>query len=329
MHPNLVVIGGGSGSFTLLQELKHWTPNISAIVNMSDNGGSSGELRDELGVLPPGDIRQCLVALSNYKETRNLFSYRFGEGKLEGHPVGNIILSALELQYGSFTQAVKIVSELLQITGKVIPVSTTKHHLCMIDGKQIIKGEFRVAAHQLEHKNAKIYLEPKAIINPEANQAIKSADLVIIAPGNLYGSLLPALAVDGMKQALKQTKAKVVMVANLINKPKQTMDWHVANYFEQMEKYIDKDTIDIILYNNKPPNKELLKKYAQDNEYPPKTDQLGFSKIKAQMIGTNLVASQRYRQDPNDKAIKRSLIRHNANEVQRQLQAILEANYTT
>ncbi len=145
IQPKLVVIGGGSGSFTILQELKHWAANnISAVVNMSDDGGSSGELTDELGVLPPGDIRQCLVALSNYPRSRDLFSYRFNEGKLDGHPVGNIILSALELQYGSFTKAVKIVAEFLQISGQVIPVSTRKHQLCMLDGKQIIKGESKL-----------------------------------------------------------------------------------------------------------------------------------------------------------------------------------------
>lgn len=323
MSAKLVVIGGGSGSFTLLQELKHWTPNISAVVNMSDDGGSSGELRDELGVLPPGDIRQCLVALNNHPETRDLFSYRFGEGKLDGHPVGNIILSALELQYGSFTKAVKIVAEFLQITGQVIPVSDQKHHLCMVDGKQTIQGESNVTNHLLKHKNAKIYLEPKVSINPEATKAIMSADLVIIAPGNLYGSLLPALAVDGMKQALKQTSATVVMVANLVNKPNQTIDWHVADYVVQMERYIGKDTIDVVLYNNKTPAKELLKQYAQDQEFPLSVDRAKFQSISAKAIGSSLVSKLPFKQDPNDKAMKRTLIRHNAKAVIRELQKLL------
>ena len=156
--PKVVIIGGGTGSYTLLQGIKQWTPNLTAIVNISDDGGSSGSLRDELGVLPPGDIRQCLVALSNIKQTRDLFTYRFSKGNLSGHAVGNIVLSALELQTGSFTTAVKIMSEFMQITGQVIPVSTENLKLLMDDGGRIIEGETKIGEHKIKNRNAKIYL---------------------------------------------------------------------------------------------------------------------------------------------------------------------------
>ena len=315
-QPKIALIGGGTGSYTLLRELKYWTPNISAIVNMSDDGGSSGELRDELGVLPPGDVRQCLVALSNHEATRELFSYRFGEGgKLGGHPVGNIILSALELKYNSFTKAVEIVAEFLQITGQVIPVTTNKNTLVLTDGKKIIKGEHKIIKHKILNRNAKLELLPNANMNPKAYKAIVQADLVVIAPGNLYGSLLPAMLVKGMPKALAETKAKVVMVANLINKPEQTYGWHVADYVQEIERYIGEGRIDLVLYNNKLPTKNLLSHYAQANELPVQINPEKFKTIKTKTLGASLISRKRYKQDPNDKVIQRTLIRHDANKV--------------
>lgn len=322
-EPKVVVIGGGTGSFTLLQQLKFWTKNISAIVNMCDDGGSTGILRDELGVLPPGDVRQCLVALSNNPEARNLFSYRFGDGSFDGHSVGNIILSALELQTGSFATAVKTVADFMQITGEVIPVSLEKHTLVMEDGNQKIEGEYKISLHQIKSKSVKVYLKPESKLNPEAARAIKEADLVVIAPGNLYGSLLPALSVDGMRTALRQTGAKVVMVANLVNKPAQTKDWHVVDYLKEMERYIGKGTIDIVLYNTKLPDKELLSRYAEDGELPLNISKERFSKISVKCIGAPLIANKSHQQDPADKAIKRTLIRHDAKQVVKQLALLI------
>lgn len=321
--PKLVVIGGGTGSFTLLGQLKLWTPNITAIVNMSDDGGSTGELRDELGVLPPGDIRQCLVALSNRPETRDLFSYRFGKGKLANHAVGNIVLSALELQTGSFTEAVRIVSDFLQITGKVVPVTEVKHHLVMQDGDQLIEGEFAISKHRIKNRDAKVYLKPQARINQEAKGAIAGADMVIIAPGNLYGSLLPALIVEGMSEALKATKAKVVMVANLVNKPEQTFGWHVVDYVSRIEHSIGEGVIDCVLFNKKLPSDELLERYTQEKEYPVKIAPKRFNEIRASAIGSDLVSSELFTQDPNDKLIKRTLIRHDPLAVRQKLEEIL------
>ncbi len=319
-RPKLVVIGGGTGSFTLLSEFKRWTDQLTAIVNMADDGGSSGELRDELGVLPPGDIRQCLVALSNYPKARDMFSYRFGgQGKLKGHSVGNIVLSALELQTGSFNEAVAILADFMHITGRVVPVSLEKHTLIMQDGDKIIRGEQKIAGHTIKQPDARVWLEPGAVINPTAKKAIIQADMVVIAPGNLYGSLLPALSVNGMLKSLKKTKAKVVMVTNLVNKPNQTYNWHVLDYLKKIEQYIG-PVVDTVIYNSKLPDKNLLARYAEDNELPVLIDEARLQHQGVRFIGANLVADKIFAQDPNDTAIKRTLIRHDA----KALRTILE-----
>lgn len=321
--PEIALIGGGTGSFTLLQELKQFTPNITAVVNMSDDGGSTGVLRDELGVLPPGDVRQCLVALSNFPEARDIFNIRFsGEGSLAGHSLGNLILSGLEQQYKDFNKALKVASGLLQITGKVVPVTLENHNLVMHDGDEVIVGEHEIGHRPIKNADAYVRLDPKSDLTPEAEEAIAKADLVVIAPGNLYGSLLPALAVDGMKEAFTDTKAKKIVISNLVTKPGQTSGWHVVDYVKAIERYVGEDQIDTVIYNTNLPSEALLAKYAADGEYPVSTDELRFSEINAQAIGANLVADNMAAQDSSDKAIRRTLIRHNAFQVGRQLMSI-------
>lgn len=322
-NPKIVVLGGGTGSFTLLRRLKEFTPNLTAVVNMSDDGGSTGALRDELGVLPPGDARQCLVALSKSPEVRNLFSYRFAEGQLGGHTVGNIILSALEKQHGSFAKAVAVASEILRITGKVVPVTLGDHRLVMDDGEEVIRGENTVKDRPIVNDEARVRLEPAATLNPDAYKAIAEADLVVIAPGNLYGSLLPLFVVGGMAEALGSTKAKIVSVTNLVTKPGQTDGWHVVDYVKQLERYIGEGQIDYVLYNNEPISDELLGKYAAANEFPVATEKDRFAEIGAKSIGARFVARDISAQDPADIAIRRTLIRHDARQVGKHLMQIL------
>lgn len=321
---NIALIGGGTGSFTLLQELKHLTPNITAIVNMSDDGGSTGVLRDELGVLPPGDIRQCLVALSDAPEVRDLFAFRFPNGTFENQSLGNVILSGLELQHGSFEKAVKVASSVLRIVGSVVPVTLKNHTLIMYDGKDIVRGEFKIGHRPIEDPDVYIELDPPADINPEASSAIMEADLIVLAPGNLYGSLLPALAVNGMVEVMAKTKAKKVVISNLVTKPGQTDNWHVVDYVRTIEKYIGLNQIDYVLYNNAPLPEALLNKYGIEGEFPVAIDPDRFIEIKARAYGSALVANEIKQQDPNDTIIKRTLIRHDAKQVARQLLRIGE-----
>lgn len=322
--PKIVLLGGGTGSFTLLQSLKKITPNISAVVNMSDDGGSTGELRDEFGVLPPGDARQCLVALSDSKELRDLFSYRFGgKGALAGHTVGNLLLTGLELQQGSFEQAIKIASSILRIKGKVIPATLDKHTVVLKSSKNIIEGEYKIG-HSKILPGSTISLKPKASLNPDAKKSFQSADYIIIAPGNLYGSLLPLLSINGMKTAFKKSSAKKIMVTNLVTKPGQTDGWHVVDYLNEIEKYIGSKQIEFVLYNNDLPSKELLKKYAAAGEFPVDIAKNKFSSGHANFIGSKLVSDTIASQDPNDKAIRRTYIRHDADAVVKQLLKILD-----
>ncbi|MGD0284185.1 MAG: gluconeogenesis factor YvcK family protein [Candidatus Saccharimonadales bacterium] len=317
--PSIVIIGGGTGSFTLLQGLKTVTPNLTAIVSMSDDGGSSGVLRDELGVLPPGDVRQCLVALSDSPEIRNLFSYRFGDGRFEGQSLGNIILSGLELQYGNFAQAIKIAGHILHITGKVIPVTLEKHELVIDDGNETIHGEYIIRERIMQSTDARLRLQPPVMINPEARQAIIDADLIVIAPGHILGSIIPNLLVSGMVEALSVTSAPLVYVSNLVTKPGQTDGWHVVDFVNHLEKYLGQRKIDYVLYNTEPIKSYLLHRYAAEGELPVLNNTVRFSEIKAQPIGAHLVSQSISIQDPNDKAIKRTLIRHDAKQVAKRL----------
>ncbi len=319
LSPHITVIGGGTGSFTILRELKHLTPNISALVNMSDDGGSTGQLRDELGVLPPGDVRQCLVALSNMPEVRDLFNYRFGEGFMAGHSMGNIILTGLELQYGDFERAVKLASKLLQITGEVVPITLEKHDLVMQDGDELVRGEYKIGHRAISEPDARVALEPKSELNPLAHQAIVDCDLLVIAPGNLYGSLLPALGPIGIRRAFEASAARKVAIANLVTKPGQTDGWHVVDYVKKIEEYTGENQIDAVLYNNQPPSSDLLSRYAENGEYPVDFAPDRFGEITAEAIGVPLLAEDLYTQDPNDTMLRRTLIRHNARQVGRQL----------
>jgi uncharacterized cofD-like protein len=323
-EPKLVVLGGGTGSFTLLQGLKELTSYITAIVNMSDNGGSTGVLRDELGVLPPGDIRQCLVALSDNPEVRNLFSYRFADGRFEGQSLGNIILSGLELQHGSFEEAVRIAGEVLHIRGRVLPVTLKKHTLYMNDGDKVVRGQAAVSKHYIANKDPELWQNPTPAATPEVIRAIHTADIVVIAPGNLYASLLPLLMVEGIVGVLQETKATIVQVTNLVNKPEHTKDWHVVDYVRAIERVVGKGVIDHVLYNTQGISDELLQRYAADGEFPVRTDPELFAELSPiHIVGAPLVSDVFARQDAADKEVRRTLIRHDAKQVAAELKNLL------
>lgn len=308
--PKIVLLGGGTGSFTLLQGLKKLTPDLTAVVNMSDDGGSTGTLRDELGVLPPGDVRQCLVALSDLPEVRDLFGFRFGTGRLKSQSLGSIIISGLELQYGNLEEAIRVAGELLHVRGKVVPVTLQKHTLMPRDGRKTVRGEHRIDHFQIKHPDPQLWLKPAAVINPAAREAIMAADLVVLAPGSFYGSLLPICAVEGVAAAIQQTPARVLCVTNLVNKPGQTSDWHVVDYVRQLERRLGVGTIDTVLYNAQSITHELLERYAADGEFPVAADAARFAELPTEAIGARLLAKEVATQDPADTGLRRTLIRH-------------------
>lgn len=316
---NIVVIGGGTGSFTVLSGLKNYATNITAIVSMSDDGGSTGILRDELGVLPPGDVRQCLVALSPVGQNmRELFNYRFEEGTFEGHAFGNLFLTALEKTTGSFAQAVKTAGEVLKITGHVIPVTLTNNKLVLEhrDGTNTI-GQYAIEGADFASTRPKLHLEPKAILNPEAASAIAQADVVVIAPGNLYASLAPALLTQGIGGSLMHTRAKLVYICNLVTKPGQTDGFKVHDYAAEIERFIGGPALDCVIYNDHQPSAELLDKYARDGEYAVDIDPDALAKAHYRTLSQDLVSDTIPQLKPADQNIPRTLIRHDSDKVAR------------
>ncbi len=325
----IVVIGGGTGSFTLLSGLKQYANNITALVNMADDGGSSGLLRDELGVLPPGDIRQCLVALSDASQLRELFNYRFDEGTLKGHSFGNLFLSAVEKMTNNFQDSIDLASKVLRIQGTVLPITTDKSHLVIYDENGTkTKGEFKIGQMDFgKIRRPKIVLEPKAKITLAAEQAILEADVVVIAPGNLYGSLAPALIVDGVSKALTDTKATIIYVCNLVTKPLQTDDFFVHDYVSEIERFIGAQVVDYVIYNTDEPTPAMLRKYSNEGEFMVEFDleKLSHQKYKAiglPLIATTLISEEIKNADPIGHS--RSLIRHNNDILARELVRICQ-----
>ena len=320
----IVVIGGGTGSFTLLTGLKKYVSDLTALVNMADDGGSTGQLRDELGVLPPGDVRQCLVALSDSPRVRDLFNYRFDDGSLKGHAFGNLFLTALEKMTGSFGEAVQLASQVLNIQGRVIPTTLTDITLCVegVSGEPI-KGQFKIA-HADIAKRPKVWLEPEAVAHPAAVQAILEADMVVIAPGNLYGSLAPALVIGEIQEALAATRAKCVFVCNLVTKPGPTDGLSVVDFASEIERLAGSEFLDYVVFNTDEPSRELMAKYAHDGEH---TVQYDISELKRQHYefrGAGILAKNIWAgaQSSDPIAAVRSFIRHDPDAVARQLMRI-------
>ncbi len=323
--PKIVVIGGGTGSFTLLSGLKKFVHDLTALVNMADDGGSTGILRDELGVLPPGDVRQCLVALSDSPKVRELFNYRFEEGSLKGHSFGNLFLSAVEKMTSSFEDAVELAGEVLHIQGKVIPITTTSAELVLEQpGREAVRGEFKIGHLHFEGlQRPVIRLEPEAALTEAGKEAIARADMIVIAPGNLYGSLAPALVVRGMKEALEKTAAKIVYVCNLVTKPNQTDGFKVHDYAEEIERFIGAPVLDYVIYNTDEPAKTLLDKYMHDGEKIVEFELEAFDSKHYRAIGLPLIAQDPVEQKTGDAiAHARSLVRHNTALLSRQLMSI-------
>ena len=233
----VVTMGGGTGNFVVLSGLKNYPIDLSAVVSMADDGGSTGILRDELGVLPPGDVRQCLIALSDSSRLlRSLMNYRFSNGSLQGHSFGNLFLSALEKVTGSFEKAVEEAGKILSIKGKVIPVTMNQVRLKMLlDNGKLLDGEGEIyVSKEISSGFKSIYLEPFPKADNHAIDEIMNADLIIFGPGGLYTSLIPMLLVDGIPKALRETKAKKVFIVNLMNKYGQTPHFKVGDYLREI-----------------------------------------------------------------------------------------------
>lgn len=294
----VVVIGGGTGVFTVLTGLREHPVKLFAIVSMADDGGSSGVLREEFGILPPGDIRRAMVALSSHPNNilARLFSYRFSEGKLAGHSFGNLILTALERSYGSFEKAVKEASKMLEVEGEVLPVTLDNSRLnALLEDGKIIRGETNIdiPKHNGNLKIQKIWLEPDAKINPSVKKVLAEADLIVLGPGDLYTSVLPNLLVQGVAEALRNSKAKKVYVCNLMTKYGETHNFLAGDFVNKIEEHLGQGA-DVIILNNKKLSPKLSARYRAENSQFVKPDIHGNNIVKADLLRSGTLA----RHDP-------------------------------
>lgn len=287
----IVAVGGGTGLSTLLRGIKRYTANITAVVTVSDDGGSSGRLRTELGILPPGDIRNCLVALARDESTlSSLFQYRFDSGLgLEGHSFGNLFLAALnDIAGNDFQKAVKMSSDILSIQGKVFPATLRKTVLCaqMQSGK-IIEGESHIP--ESGEKIEKIFLKPRnSPPLPEVIEAIAEADVILLGPGSLYTSILPNLQVPGIAEAIKKSPALKIYICNVMTQPGETTNYTASQHLKALYENSLPGLVDAILINRKRPRR-LLAKYRAKGAKAVKPDYRNLERMNVKIVSADLL----------------------------------------
>jgi uncharacterized cofD-like protein len=274
----LVAIGGGTGLSTLLAGLKRlvrkaeeemWIQTLSAIVTVSDDGGSSGRLRDELQMLPPGDIRNCMIALSEDSTLLSrLFRHRFrGDGELGGHSFGNLFLAALTEVTGDFTEAIKLSSDILASKGHIFPATISDVRLVAeLDDGTVVRGETQISASRTPIRNLR--LEPERCLPlPEALKAIRAADIVTVGPGSLYTSILPNLLVSQVARVIGETRATKIFVNNLMTQPGETDGYNARKHLETIKKYAPEIHFDYVVVNNRRISEEQAELYAAEGAY--------------------------------------------------------------
>src|SRR5438445_1314861 len=257
--PRVVSLGGGTGLSTLLRGLKKYTGNLTAIVTVADDGGGSGRLRKEYRILPPGDFRQCITALADVEPLMTtLFQHRFKEGSLNGHSFGNLFIMAMAEITGDFEHAIRESGRVLAVRGQIVP-STLRDVTLMAE---MADGQTRVGESSIPHPNGddgngavataikRVFLEPEPTINPEAEEAILNAEMIIVGPGSLYTSILPNLVVDGMAEALKASPAIKAFGCNVATQPGETDAFRVSDHLEAIERHLGANIFDFVVVNS-------------------------------------------------------------------------------
>lgn len=290
----IVAIGGGTGLSTMLRGVKNFTSNINVIVTVSDDGGSSGRLREEMNILPPGDIRNCIVALADAEDMlKKLFGYRFGCGDLKGHSFGNLFLAAMTDLTGDFETAIEHMSSVLAVKGHVLPVTKENVNIKAIlkNGNQVF-GESNIPKVSLSENSPveRVITEPvgtKAFY--KCIDAINAADVVILGPGSLYTSIIPNLLIDGITDALMNTKAKKVYVCNVMTQPGETDGYCAYDHVRAIENHSKKGIIDVCIANNASLCEQTLVKYLSQGSEPVKIDEKEFETSKTKLVSDNLI----------------------------------------
>ena len=320
---NIVVIGGGTGTSVVLSGLKNYNVNLTAIVSMADNGGSTGRLRDEFGFQPVGDLRQSLASLAredSQEWIRKLLLYRFSHGRgLQGHNLGNLMLTALQDMSGSTPQALEIMENMFGLKGRVYPSTSESVDLVIEfeDGTFII-GECNLNSGGVGGKKIKkVYLSPKAKAYFKALESINNADLIVIGPGDLYASIIPNFLATGMKTAIKTSRAKIIYVLNLMTCFCQTHNYKASDHVQEITNYSGRKP-DCIIINNKKIENNVLKIYENENEFPVDND-LDIKKINIYKKELVLVVKTHQKGD----ALHRSLLRHDSKKLAKVLLTLI------
>ena len=248
--PRIVAIGGGTGMSALLRGLKTYTSNLSAILTVADDGGSSGRLRDEYRVLPPGDFRQCLIALADAEPLmKQLFDHRFKEGSLDGHSFGNLFIMAMADVTGNFEHALRESGKVLAVKGTIVPSTLQDVTLVASINGSNVEGESKIPKQN--GRISQVFLKPDgAQVNPEATQAILAAELIVVGPGSLYTSILPNLLVEGMVEAIKASPALKLLVCNLASQQGETDGYGVDDYLHVIRDHVGGNLFDFVLVNS-------------------------------------------------------------------------------
>lgn len=314
----IVCLGGGTGTSIVLSGLKKYPLDLAVIVGVFDNGGSSGRLRKELGVLPPGDIRECLIALSKEDTLTNLLHYRFPRGSLKGHNFGNLLIAAANGITGNLEEAIKEIGKFLNIKGKIFPVTLQNANIkAVLKNNKKINGEEAIINCQYLSKVGikKLFLEPSVKANPRAILAIKKADLIIIGPGKFYTSIMPIFLVERILEAIRKSRAKKIFICNLMTQVGNTDNFSVEDFITALEKYLGKGSIDYVILNTGKLSPSLLKKVKKAF---PKANFIKYNKSllkRDNIIGVDVLDRQIRKLNPADTLVKganqRTMVLHN------------------
>ena len=290
----VVVIGGGTGLSTMLRGLKQYTSHITAIVTVGDDGGGSGKLREDLGMLPPGDIRNCILALADTEPLmEDLLQYRFTEGSLKGQCFGNLFLAAMAGISENFEDAVQKMSSVLAVKGKVLPVTLDDMKLIAeLENGEIIEGESKIPSEVIVRNTRikKIAIKPiDAKPLEEAIKAINNADVIIMGPGSLYTSIIPNLLVKGIPEAICKSPAKKVYISNVMTQPGETDGFKVSNHLKVLMDYGVAENIDYVIANNGIIPPDIKEKYAKENAELVVLDYENISNLNVNVIEADLI----------------------------------------
>lgn len=329
-NPKIAVIGGGTGTFVVLSGLRDYKVEITAVMSMMDSGGSNRVLRDEFGLLPTSGIRQAIVALSEIQNEglllRKLFDYRYHQGTgISGMTFGNLFMAALSDIYGSQPKAIEATCRLLKVKGNVLPITLDDAQLVarFDDGIQVL-GEHLIdqsSKHDGRRRIVELQVIPSAKLYPPVKEALLSADLIVFGPGDLYTNTIADLVVEGMTEAVKKSKAKTVLVMNLMTKYGDTFGYRASDFIFDLEKYLGRNVLDFILINNSGnyPS-EIIGKYHEENSQPVEDDlshKSYYKVIKGDFLSTQIPKKQK-----GDR-LQRNLLRHDPEKLAKAIISLL------